>query len=87
MNRGIYWTDVVETENSWSLSLQAEGDFLPSSLTVDVTPRKLTQFQIAPNETLLANGSPVQADSNGRLTISGVQITKGSPLLLQIQRP
>lgn len=86
MNRGIYWTDVVETKNSWSLTLHAKGDFLPASVTVDVTPRKLTQFQIAPNETLLVNGNPVQANANGRLTASGVKITKGTPILLQIQR-
>ena len=87
MNRGLYWTDVVETENSWSLSLHAEGDFLPTLLTVDVTPRKLTNFLIAPNETVLVNGNPVQADSNGRVTAPGIQITKGTPALLQIQRP
>ncbi len=87
MNRGLHWTDLVETTNSWSLSILTEGGFLPASLTVDVTPRKLTQFQIAPNETLLVNGNPAQANSNGRLTVSGVQITKGTPVLLQIQRP
>jgi esterase/lipase superfamily enzyme len=87
MNRGIYWTDVVETEKSWSLLLHAKGNFLPASVTVDVTPRKLTQFQIAPNETLLVNGNSVQANAYGRLTTSGVEITKGTPMLLQVQRP
>lgn len=86
MNRGIYWSDVVETENSWSLSLHAKGDFLPDSVTVDVTPRKLTKFQIAPHETLLVNGTPIQADANGRLTVTQVQISKGTSHFLQIQR-
>jgi len=86
MNRGIYWADVVETENSWSLSLWADGDFLPASVTVDVTPRRLSQLQISPNETFLVNGNPVQADTNGRLTATGLQITKKTPMLLQIQR-
>jgi hypothetical protein len=86
MNRGIYWADVVETENSWSLSLWADGDFLPASVTVDVTPRRLSKLQISPNETFLVNGNPVQADTNGRLTATGLQITKKTPMLLQIQR-
>ena len=86
MNRGISWSDVVETKNSWSLSLHAKGDFLPASVTVDVTPRKLTKFQIAPNETLLVNGTPMQADANGRLTVTHVQISKGTPVFLHIQR-
>jgi hypothetical protein len=67
--------------------LHAKGNFLPASVTVDVTPRKLTQFQIAPNETLLVNGNSVQANAYGRLTTSGVEITKGTPMLLQVQRP
>lgn len=86
MNRGIYWTDVVETENSWSLSLHGKGDFLPASVTVDVTPRKLTKFQITPHEKLRVNGTPIQADANGRLTVAHVPISKGTPVFLQIQR-
>jgi hypothetical protein len=86
MNRGIYWTDPVETENSWSVSLDADEVFQPSVMTVDVTPRKLSLFQIAPDEILRVNGSPVQADSNGRLTITGLVITNGIPLQLQVER-
>jgi len=86
MNRGISWTDVVETVNSWSLTLHAKGDFLPDSVTVDVTPRKLSKFQIAPHETLLVNGTPIQADAKGRLTLAHVQIYKGTSHFLQIKR-
>ncbi|MDE0768121.1 MAG: hypothetical protein OSB19_06985 [Opitutaceae bacterium] len=32
-------------------------------------------------------GIPVQADSSGELTVSGVQISEGTPVALQIQRP
>jgi predicted esterase len=87
MNRGISWTNLVETENSWSLTLHAKGDFLPASVTVDVTPRKLSKFKIAPHETLLVNGTPTQADAKGRLTVPQVQINKESSHFLQIQRP
>ena len=86
MNRGISWTDPVETENSWSVSIEAHETFLPDTMTVDVTPRKLSLFQIGPGETLLVNGNPVQADSNGRLTANGLAITNGVPTDLQIQR-
>jgi hypothetical protein len=86
MNRGIYWTDVVETKDSWTLKLHAKGDFLPDSVTVDVTPRKLSKFQIEPHETLLVNGTAIQADAKGQLTIPQVQISKGASHSLHIQR-
>jgi pimeloyl-ACP methyl ester carboxylesterase len=86
MNRGIYWTDLVETKNSWSLTLYAEGDFLPASLTFDLTPRKLKEFQLAPNETVWANGIRVQADATGRLTVTNIQISKDTPMRLLIER-
>jgi hypothetical protein len=53
---------------------------------VDVTPRKLSKFKIAPHETLLVNGTPTQADVKGRLTVPQVQINNGSSHFLQIQR-
>ncbi len=84
MNRGLHWTDLEETEDSWSLRIHADGDFLTAPLTVDVTPRRLTSFQIAPNETLLVNGQPLQADANGLLTIPDLQLDIGAsvPLLV-----
>ncbi|MEI8206466.1 MAG: hypothetical protein WCG03_06270, partial [Kiritimatiellales bacterium] len=86
MNRGIYWSDLEETENSWSVRLYMDGDFLPESLTVDVTPQRLTRFHIASNERLQVNGIERQADANGLLTISNVQLTKATPILLQMDR-
>ncbi|MGZ0654393.1 alpha/beta hydrolase-fold protein [Coraliomargarita sp. W4R72] len=86
MNRGIHWTDLVETENSWKLTLHADGDFLPASLTVDVTPRNLQKFQILPNEELLVNGQSIQADSTGTLTLDAVELKKGVPTALLVQR-
>lgn len=86
MNRGIYWTEPVETVDSWSIGLQVQGDFLPPSITVDVTPRRLTQFCIQPQETLLVNGQPLQADENGLLTIRGVQLSVDRPVQITVQR-
>ncbi|MEA2068081.1 MAG: alpha/beta hydrolase-fold protein, partial [Verrucomicrobiota bacterium] len=86
MNRGLHWTDLEETENAWSIRIHADGDFLTRPLTVDVTPRRLTCFQIAPNETLRVNGQPRQADANGLLTLRGIQLEVGKPLLLRVSR-
>ncbi len=86
MNRGLYWTDIAETQNSWSIRIFANGSFLPSELEVDVTPRRLTRFQIAPDETLLVNGTRMKADKNGLLTIRKVRLEPEEIVSLQIKR-
>ncbi len=86
MNRGLTWTKPVETQNSWSIRIHMQGDFLPPSCTVDVTPRRLTRFRIVPNETLLVNGAPVQADCSGLLTIPGITLEAGGSFDLMVRR-
>jgi hypothetical protein len=86
MNRGIYWTDIEETKDSWSIRLQTKGYFLPGKVSVDVTPRRLTRFFIAPNEIVLVNDSPIKADKDGLLTIPKVQLVLGKTVLLEIRR-
>ncbi|MDQ8194726.1 alpha/beta hydrolase-fold protein [Coraliomargarita sp. SDUM461004] len=86
INRGLYWSDVIETADRWQISLHARGDFLPSKLTLDLTPRNLQKFKIMPNEILLVNGQQQQASSTGTLTVNGVTIHKGAPTHLHIQR-
>jgi hypothetical protein len=86
MNRGIYWTDIEETEDSWSIRLQTKGYFLPGKLLVDVTPRRLVLFYIAPNEVVLVNDLPIKADQDGLLTIPKVQLEQGTTFLLELRR-
>ena len=86
MNRGLYWTDIEETENSWSIRIIAKGDFLPAKLEVEVTPRRLTRFQIAPGETLIVNGKKTKADENGLLTIRKVRLNSGETVSLEMKR-
>ena len=77
---------IEETQNSWSIRIFANGSFLPSELEVDVTPRRLTRFQIAPDETLLVNGTRMKADKNGLLTIRKVRLEPEEIVSLQIKR-
>lgn len=86
MNRGIYWMDIEETKDSWSIRLQTKGYFLPDKVFVDITPRRLTRFQIASNETVLVNGQPVSADKDGLLTIHDVQLELGKTVQLEVRR-
>lgn len=78
MNRGIYWTEVVETADSWSVEIYSQGDFLQYPLTVNVTPRSLSQFQLGNNEmtNVEYSGSQrsVQANEDGRVTVDGIVI-------------
>jgi hypothetical protein len=86
MNRGLYWTDIKENENSWSIRINAKGGFLPAKLEVDVTPRRLTRFQIAPGETLIVNGKKTKADENGLLTMRKVRLKSGETVSLELKR-
>jgi len=86
MNRGLYWTDIEENENSWSIRITAKGSFLPPELEVDVTPRRLEQFAIAPHEKVLVNGTVIKADKYGLLTIPEVKLERGGAVILEIHR-
>jgi hypothetical protein len=86
MNRGLYWTDIEETQDSWSIRIIANGGFLSPELEVDVTPRRLTRFLIAPGETLIVNGKKIKADEHGLLTIPKVKLEQGETVLLEINR-
>lgn len=85
MNRGLTWTEIEETENSWNIRIHMKGDFLPSSCRVDVSPRRLTRFRIAPNETLLVSGSLLQADAKGLLTIPSIHLKAEGFVDLQVR--
>jgi hypothetical protein len=84
MNRGLYWSDLRETGNSWSIRISVMGDFLPDKGTVDVTPRRLSKLKIQPGQVLLANGHPVQADERGLVTVTGVPWEKDKPIHLTV---
>ena len=86
MNRGIYWTDIEETEDSWSIRLQTKGYFLPGKVFIDLTPRRLTRFYISPNEVILVNDIPIKADQNGLLTIPKIQLEQGKTVSLELRR-
>ncbi len=85
MNRGLTWTEIEETESMWRIRIRMTGDFLPSSCTVDVTPRRLTRFHIAPNQTLLVNDRPLQADAAGLLTIPDIHLEAGGVVDLRVR--
>ena len=79
MNRGIYWSEISETADSWSIKVFTEGEFLEYPLSVDLTPRALNLFNVEKNEMFIAEYSgmqrSVQANDNGILTIEGVEIS------------
>ena len=59
---------------------------LPGKVIVDVTPRRLTRFHIAPNEEMLVNDQPIKADKQGLLTIPRIQLELGKTISLELRR-
>jgi hypothetical protein len=89
-----FWGDVRDTNDSFQITLGGQG-------TVDVTPRRLKQFQVKPGQLLKWSTEPlpdpkqkeppparsgsVQADEHGLFTVKGVAIPAGG-LRLEVTR-
>ena len=85
MNRGLYWSNVRETEDSWIVTVYTKGDFLTYPATVNITPKGLHLFHVDNNTNYYVdhNGSEtiVQSNDNGIITIEGVSFNSPSEVL------
>jgi hypothetical protein len=100
INAYFRWENITDDSNSYSIKLRLVANSelskpvaIPTSSTVDVTPRRLQKFHITPNAKykyiLSQNGKNLQSgivksNSNGLLTIPDLTIT-ATPLLLEIK--
>lgn len=77
MNRGLYWDNISDAPQSWTIEVQTKAP-VAGATTVDITPRRLQQFKVKKNEqlTVTYNGSTdsVQADEQGMFTIRQVKL-------------
>lgn len=91
INRGLDWTDLVDTTREYALTVTADHPDLVYPVVVDVTPRRIQKFKPAP-------GAPVQvsigqqppeelrADSAGRITIRSVRINSRAGTRIRLTR-
>ena len=90
MNRGLSWEDVQDTAQGFGVTIRAAASWVSFPAQVDVTPRRLSRFVIAPNATVQAtvNGQTrsVQADAKGWVTVEGVSLSSAAPVRLEITR-
>jgi pimeloyl-ACP methyl ester carboxylesterase len=89
INLGFAWRDVRDTPDRWTAGLANE--LAKTDMTVDVTPRRTTEFKPAPGEkfewTSSAGGSgEVSADRWGLVTVEKVVIRPGQYTTLTISR-
>ena len=85
MNRGVYWSNVRETEDSWIVTVYTKGDFLAYPATVDIIPRGLHLFHVEKNTNYYVdhNGSEttVQSNDSGIIIIEDVSFNSPSEVL------
>ncbi len=72
MNRGLYWSPITETENSWSTTIWVADVPATFPATVTLTPRKAQQFKIGKNEKLMATveGKKIEVSANEKGVVS-----------------
>jgi pimeloyl-ACP methyl ester carboxylesterase len=85
MNRGLNWTDPVETATRYEVLITYDLDAADLPLTVDVTPRRCQAFRLAPDQACLAvnldaagrevQSLRLQADRGGRVTFPQFKLT------------
>jgi len=94
LNRGLNWTDPVETPSRYEVLITYDLDAADLPLRVDVTPRRCQAFKLAPGqgctaENIDAAGTTrqslrLEADRSGRVTFPGFELTQrqGNRLIL-----
>ena len=94
MNRGLDWEDPKDEPKRYEILIRWTLDPAALPVTVDVTPRRVQAFRLAPREScsaanLDADGKEIQrfrlgTDEHGLLTCAGFRITsaKGNRLVL-----
>ncbi len=91
INRGLGWTDIVDTPTEYSVTVLAYYDGLEYPITVDVTPRRLQIFRAKPGEMLnvLVNtgeSQQVKVDEDGLITILSLTISGRNGTRIQIEK-
>jgi len=89
INRGLGWSDVQDTAAGFGVTVTADGAVARLPARVDVTPRRLTGFVVAPGSSVRAtvdgHARTVRADADGLVTIEGVELT-GAPVRIELAR-
>ncbi len=84
-NRGLVWSGVEDSDRGFAVTVTSDV----RGARVDVTPRRLTGFVVAPNESLRATVDGrvlnVRADAQGLVTIPGVALS-GAPIRIELTR-
>lgn len=89
INLGFQWSVTADTSANWVASIS--NAIATSSMTVDVTPRRVQAFEPAPGETILWTSSAGQSgtvvtDAYGLVTVPAVIINQGQPTTLTLTR-
>ena len=96
MNRGLNWTDPVETAERYEVRLTYDLEPADLPLTVDVTPRRCQAFKLAPGQTCTAvnldaagqevQAQRLQADRFGLVTFPQFKLTQAEGNRLVLSR-
>lgn len=87
INLGFLWSNVVDVEGRWSVTLSNE--LATGPMTVDVTPRRCQRFKIEPGAeaawtTSVGASGKVLADKMGNVTIPSVAIRPNAETVVTV---
>ncbi len=89
INLGFAWTMVADDASRWAV--RVSNQLAQAPMTVDITPRRVQSFRIAPHERIRwatsdGRAGEVVADAHGLATVERVVIQPGAETEISLQR-
>lgn len=91
INRGLDWTDLVDTPGEYALTATADHPDLKLPITVDITPRRVQQFRVKSGDRVSVQigefpAVDLRVDESGLMTFRGVSITDSRGTRIRVVR-
>lgn len=91
INRGIDWVDIVDEPDQYAVTVQQAYEGIKYPITVDITPRRVQQFRVAPGSTVsvtVGSDAPraITVDEYGLITVPGVRIEDAAGTRVVVRR-
>ncbi len=91
INRGIDWNDIVDEPNQYAVTVQQVYEGIEYPITVDITPRRVQQFRVAPGDTVSVTvgdeaARTITVDEYGLITVPGVRIVDAAGTRVVVRR-
>ena len=91
INRGLAWKDMVDAADTYEITVTADCPGIVFPIAVDVTPRRVQRFCLAPGQRLgvrIGAAAPVEitVDAQGLFTVPKVAIQSAEGTRISVRK-